>query len=321
MLRAGVLRAGVLRAGALGLAGLLSVAGCSASPVTAPPSGAVPSSTSSAPGSVSALTPGAVRVSKLLVIVEENHSLRRALSGMPYLASQASRYGLATGYRALTHPSLPNYLAIAGGSTFGVTDDAYPSAHRLIGASVFGQVLAAGGTAKTYAEAMSGNCQPVSTDSYAVKHNPWAYFIDERAACQRYDVPAGSPTAGALHSDVVHATLPTFGMLIPDVCNDAHNCSLGTADAYLRSWLPQIEAGPDFTSGRLAVVITFDEAEGGAGNHVMTVVVARQLHGVTVSVPLNHYSITAAADSLVGAAPLREAAHATNLLRAFGLTP
>jgi hypothetical protein len=104
----------------------------------------------------------------------------------------------------VTHPSLPNYLAIAGGSTFGVRDDKSPAAHPLAGQSVFGQVLAAGGTAKTYAEAMPSNCATSAEGRYAVKHNPWPYFADagERAACRRYDVPSGTPARGALHDDV-----------------------------------------------------------------------------------------------------------------------
>jgi len=54
-------------------------------------------------------------VTKLLVFVVENHSLQQMRRGMPWLDHLARRYGYATQYRAITHPSLPNYLAIAGG--------------------------------------------------------------------------------------------------------------------------------------------------------------------------------------------------------------
>src|SRR3954449_9934084 len=73
------------------------------------------------------------RITKVLTIVEENHGTAATLRGMPYLASLASRYGHTTSYRNLTHPSLPNYLAMAGGSTFGVHDDAAPSSHHVPG--------------------------------------------------------------------------------------------------------------------------------------------------------------------------------------------
>src|SRR4051812_44064472 len=59
---------------------------------------------------------------KVMVIIEENHSQTEAITLMPHLASWANTYGKATAYTAATHPSLPNYLAIAGGSTFGVAD-------------------------------------------------------------------------------------------------------------------------------------------------------------------------------------------------------
>ena len=97
-------------------------------------------------------------VTKLLVFVEENHSLDGMRAGMPYTASLAERYGYATDYHAIRHPSLPNYIAIAGGSTYGVTDDGLPPSHRLTGRSVFGQALRNHRTAATYAESMPVRC-------------------------------------------------------------------------------------------------------------------------------------------------------------------
>jgi hypothetical protein len=47
----------------------------------------------------------------------------------------------------VAHPSLPNYLAMSGGSTLGVTDDGPPSSHAIDQPSVFGQALSLGKTA------------------------------------------------------------------------------------------------------------------------------------------------------------------------------
>src|SRR6476646_2915514 len=68
---------------------------------------------------------------KVMVIIEENHSQTEAITLMPHLASWANTYGKATAYTAATHPSLPNYLAIAGGDTFGIADDNAPSSHPI----------------------------------------------------------------------------------------------------------------------------------------------------------------------------------------------
>jgi phosphatidylinositol-3-phosphatase len=259
-----------------------------------------------------------------MVVVLENHSESTALSGMPYLRSQAERYGVATNSYAVTHPSLPNYLAIAGGSTFGVLDDKPPAAHPVNGTSVFGQVRAAGQTAMTYAEGMAKPCELQRDGLYAVKHNPWTYFADpaERSACRSFDVPSGTPDSGALHDDVAAGQLPTFSLLIPDLCNDAHDCALGTADSWLRSWLTTIMAGPDFAAGRLLVVVTFDEDDHHSQNHILTVFLHPTLKQTTISTRFDQYAVSGLVSRLVGAKPLREAASATDLeavLRDAGL--
>ena len=90
------------------------------------------------------------------LVVEENHTQASALGGMPYLASLADTPGQTTAYRAVSHPSLPNYLALVGGSTFGVSDDRPPADHPVTGDSVLDLTIAAGATAKAYLEDMPG---------------------------------------------------------------------------------------------------------------------------------------------------------------------
>jgi acid phosphatase len=181
----------------------------------------------------------------VLVVVEENNSASTALKDMPYLSGLADRYGHTSDYRAITHPSLPNYLAVVGGSTLGVSDDNPPARHPIAQASVMDEALAAGWTARTYAEAMPQPCTLTDAGRYAVKHNPWAYFSVpvSRANCQRFDVPAGTPEQGALHDDVLAGTMPTIGLLVPDLCDDGHDCALQVADGWLHEWFPFVIAG------------------------------------------------------------------------------
>jgi acid phosphatase len=265
--------------------------------------------------------PTATGVDKVLVIVEENRSVQDAEAHMPFLMSEARSYGTAINFYATWHPSLPNYLVLAGGSSFGVTDDNNPDVHLLPGPSVFGQLVAAGRTAKTYAEAMPSNCAQRSYNTYAVRHNPWAYFDDqaERAACDQFDVPSGSPTAGALLDDTTAGQLPTFALLVPDVCDDGHDCSAATTDDWLRSWLPTIENGPDFTSNRLAIVVTWDEDDDHSGNRVPMVVIHPSVKGKQVTTRLDHYGLSASIARVGGIPPLGDADTAVDVLAAFGL--
>jgi acid phosphatase len=263
----------------------------------------------------------AQRPTKVLVVVEENHTQGSALAGMPYLASLASTYGRTTAYHAVSHPSLPNYLAIAGGSTFGVHDDRSPASHHLTGPSAFDRAIAGGRTAKTYADAMPAPCALTATSRYAVKHNPWAYFADpgSRANCRQFDVPLGTTTSGALRHDVDTGTLPTVGLLVPDICHDGHDCSLATADTWLRSWLTVIRQGPDYRSGRLAIVVTFDEDDNSGGNTVLTVVVSPYTSHVVSNRPFTHYSLARYLAEITATSPLRAAATAPSMRADFHL--
>lgn len=257
------------------------------------------------------------QVSKVVTFIEENHSLSQMQSGMPNLYSLAQRFSYANAYYGIRHPSLPNYLAIAGGDTFGVADDAAPSSHPISSATVFGQALAKGLTAKTYAEGQTSNCQLGNTGRYAVKHNPWAYFTPERTACNANDVPETSFTADAQNN-----RLPNVAMVVPDLCNDAHDCSLTTADNWLKPRLAAVLASSDFTSGKLAVVVTADEDDSASGNKVLTVVLHQSLDGKhkVVSTSLNHYSLSRMLSKVSGSSGLRNAAAASDMATAFGLT-
>jgi hypothetical protein len=269
---------------------------------------------STGPTSVRPLVPSR-SVTKVLVVVEENHSLGDMRASMPYTFGLASEFGYATHYTAVTHPSLPNYIAITGGQTYGITNDDAPAAHPIGGESVFGQAIAAGKTAAVYAEGMTSNCATSSGDAnYAVKHNPWVYYTAERSECRRFDVPITQ-----LSTAIAHGALPDVGMVIPNLCDDAHNCALSVADAWFKKWMTTIFDGPDWKSGHLAIVLTADEDDDQSGNVVLTTVIhpSQKAHVVTAS--LTHYSLTGLYEDVVGVPHLFHAVTAPSMADAFGL--
>ena len=253
-------------------------------------------------------------VTKLLVVVEENHSFNQMAAGMPYAFALARRYGYATNYHAITHPSLPNYLAIVAGFEFGVTDDGLPAQHRLAGASVFGQARARGGSAATYAESMPVACARNKSGPYQVKHNPWTYFGERAPGLSASD--RGMPVFYACGP---RRRLPRVGLVVPNGCHDGHDCSLATVDAWFRSLMANVFAGRDWRSGRLAVVLTGDEANGSQGNRVLTVVIHPSQRHRVVTRPLTHYSLARLYAEVAGLPPLRNARTAPSMATAFGL--
>lgn len=315
----------VLAFGVLGCTGQAPNAGSPTTPTTTPetPSPTTASPATASPTSASPATPSPTRapsgrsagVTKLLVFIEENHSLSQMKAEMPYAFGLAERYGYATDFTAIQHPSLPNYIAVAGGSTHGITDDDGPADNPVPGRSVFGQAIAAGKTAGVYADGMPENCALEDGGSdYAVKHNPWAYFPDERGDCEKYDVPLDH-----LDEAIDAGTLPNVAMVIPNLCNDAHDCPLDTADSWLEDRMSSVLSGPDWKAGRLAVVVTGDEDDHSQGNRVLTVVVHPSQQGNVVTSPLTHYSLSGLFSDVTGTSRLGEALTAPSMADAFRL--
>jgi acid phosphatase len=253
-------------------------------------------------------------VTKLLVFVVENHSLDQMRTQMPKVFSLAQQYGYADDFYAVTHPSLPNYVVMTSGHLHGVTFDAPPSRWPLKGPSIFGRALDAGLTAKAYADAMPANCTLTDDGTYAVRHNPWTYFVDERDQCRRYDVPVAE-----LDRDVAAGNLPNAGFVAPDLCHDAHNCGLDQADQWLGTELGTVLAGPDFRSGRLAVVVTADEDDHHEDNKILTVVMHPSQHGDVVHDRLDHYSLYGLYEDVLGLPHLPTDRPTGSMAKAFGL--
>jgi hypothetical protein len=271
------------------------------------------------------------REREVLVIVEENHAYDQIVGDphAPYLNELARTYGTATRLDAgypVGCPSLAAYLLLTSGDTHGVCDDRGPAAHPLPGASVFSQVTAAGRQWRAYAEGAPGPCALGNSRDgrYLVRHVPAAYYLDVRSDCRRWAVPLGSPRAGALHDDIAAGALPAFGFVTPEACNDMHGapvCSgdlVGAGDRWLRTWIPQILAGPDYRSGRLTVIITWDEGNS-SDNHIPTIVISPTTRHITSAARYTHCSTLRTVETLLRLPLLGCATTAPSMAASFRL--
>lgn len=75
---------------------------------------------------------GVPKLDHVFVIVMENHGYAEIIGNpnTPFINQYAKSVNLATNYFAIAHPSLTNYLEIAGGSNFGVLSDNAPDWHN-----------------------------------------------------------------------------------------------------------------------------------------------------------------------------------------------
>ena len=238
----------------------------------------------------------------IVLIVLENHSFESVIgsSQAPYMNSLATEWGLATGYSAVSNPSLPNYLAMIGGNTFGVSSDCTDC--FVNAPSLPDRLEASGRTWKAYMEGMPSPCFVGSYDLYAQKHNPFIYFDPIRtdpARCSAI-VPYGQLAADF----AVPSRAPNFAFVAPDLCNDGHDCSLSTTDAWLAREVPALLSSPGFGGSRSLLVITYDEGDGGS-DRVATILAGSGVkHGFLSAGTYDHYSLLRTVESLWGLAPL-----------------
>jgi len=263
----------------------------------APVSGPAPSSHSAYPPPPAASTAAVPAFSHVFVIVMENHEYGSVIGSgaAPYINSLANSYGLAANYYGASHPSLPNYLALTAGSTFGIASDC--TTCYVNATNIADQVEASGRSWKAYMEDMPAPCFLGGwSGNYAMKHDPFMYYTDIRnnpARCAAHVVPFSR-----FWGDMSSAQVPDFVWITPNLCNDMHDCGVATGDAWLRNVVPTITESAAFRNGG-ALFITFDEGSSNAGccgdswgGHVATIVVSsRSIRGFRSSVAENHYGL------------------------------
>ena len=266
-----------------------------------------PPATTAAPVGPCAGTAPPGRYDRVVWIWMENHTDVLASGAAAYERGVAAACGAGTNDADVGSPSLPNYLGATSGSTWGVGDDSGPGSHPIAADNLFRQVRAAGGTERSYEEAMPAPCTLGSGGRYAVKHNPAAYYVggNDRAACESDDVPL----AGAFAHDIAAGTLPMFSFVTPDLCDDTHDCGIGTGDAWLAQWLARVLDGPQYRDGRTAVFVVWDEPTPMAE----LVMAPSVVPGTTVTVRTDHYALLRTTEELLGLPLLGRAATAVDL--------
>lgn len=241
------------------------------------------------------------RYDHVVIVIMENEGSDTIMnsSSTPYIHSLAKQGVRFTASHAVTHPSQPNYLALFSGSTQGVTNDDCPK--NFSGkANLASQLIAAGLSFKGYSESMPNNGYTgCSSNGYVRKHNPWVDFDN---------VPASSNlTYAEFPSDF--SKLPTLSVVVPNQCNNMHDCSLATGDNWLKN---NIDAYAQWAKTHNSLLIlTWDEDGGASGNVIPTIFVGANITaGTTNSQSFNHYGLLRTLEDMYGLAPLNNAASA-----------
>jgi phosphatidylinositol-3-phosphatase len=269
-----------------------------ATPATSAPSSApAPAITSTSPTGSSTTLAGPVRPDHVLIVVFENKAATQITAAhAPYLTQLMATSAMFPNSRAVAHPSQPNYLALFSGSTQGVTDDHCPlTLHAK--PNLARQLIDAGHSFTGYSEAMpSPGFTGCTWAGYAAKHNPWVHFDN---------VPASVNQPGsAFPTDFTR--LPSVAFLVPDLCNDMHDCSVSTGDGWARSHLDGYLRWA--TQHNSLLVVTFDEDDNKSDNQIFTLVAGAGVKPGRYSQAITHYTVLATIEDLYGLPRLGHAA-------------
>jgi hypothetical protein len=223
------------------------------------------------------------RLAHTVVIVFENHERPDVVgSGIaPTFDQLAATYAQATAYYGVGHPSLPNYLALISGSTHGVTNDCTdcPQTGPTIGSQLSVKHL----SWATYAEGYPGSSE------FAKKHVPFLYF------------PGGASHVLPL-TKFNARKLPAYSLVVPDLCNDMHDCSIATGDNWLRKFI-----APLLTVKNTAIFVVFDEGttDVRGGGHVPLIIAGTAVRRRAIfKTPTSHYGLLHTLESALGLPPL-----------------
>ena len=259
----------------------------------------------------------------VFVVVMENHGYSDVIGNpaAPNLNALAQKYGSATGYYAVAHPSEPNYVAMLGGGTFGVANDNPYYVNRVNQPSLISQLDKANVGWKAYLQGLphagyQGICYPAACNGapdkdplYVSKHNGILNFTSSWNAADR----ARQVPVEQLGKDLSSGAVPAFGYVIPDECHDQHGdppyCLdsgnpggadpqdqrlVATGDRYLGEVVAAITGASFWAKGNNAIDVVYDEGDdnaGGGGKVANVVVTSHGPRGLQDPGAYNHYSL------------------------------
>ena len=284
------------------------------------------------------------------LIVMENQAQLNIIGNTvtPFLTQLAGHHAQAGNYSAVSHPSLPNYLALVSGSFndqqgraiaddasphWGLADNGGSRYGQLKRPSIADQLQAAGKTWKSYQQSLPDGSaygldqtlNPAGGPLYAVKHNPFAYFasVQSRGMANIVDFRR-------LQQDLKQGSVPNLSFVVPDICHDMHGAAgcaqddelLQTGDEQVRALYQSITSAPIWQHGHNLIIVVWDEDDYSAANRVPCIVVANYpIAGGSDPTAYSHYSLLRSLEDGFGLAPyLGGAASAKPMTQLLALT-
>jgi hypothetical protein len=263
--------------------------------------------------------------SNIFLILMENTSLTTldaaiTAGAAPNLDGFGKTYASGSAYHGVSHPSLPNYIALTSGSTQGIGCDCEAQTGQgscniavcniALGdcscdqsvPNLADQIETAKETWLAFGEGMSTPCNTMddSTTQYAVRHVPFLYYDDIQSNIAR----CGSHVVD--FSSFNPATAPQFTFIAPNLTDDMHDptpatqANITNGDSWIGPQVTKIMASSSYTNGGLIVVVWDEDDDSGLGSSgsdapipIYLISPYAKSAGYLSSVEADHYSLLA----------------------------
>lgn len=232
--------------------------------------------------------------SHIYTIMMENEDYASVIgsASAPYINSLAAQYALATNYTGITHPSQPNYIALFSGATNGVIDD---ELHDITAPNVADQIEGVGRKWMTFAQNYPLGCYTGMLASGGVD-GPGNY-VRRHVPAMSFTSINQNPVRCANITDFAHfdPAAADYEFIVPNLCNDMHDCSVAMGDAFLASFVPRILASPAWQNGGVLFIVWDEDLSTVYTPNVSPVAALVIANNVTAgyrsSTPFTHYSL------------------------------
>ncbi|HEV2120918.1 MAG TPA: PKD domain-containing protein [Candidatus Bathyarchaeia archaeon] len=195
----------------------------------------------------------------------ENHGLSDIVGPATYMTTLANTYGLATQYTAVSHPSEPNYLALVGGDTFGISSDGV-CCWTINSPNIVDRIENAGLTWQAWAEDASGSGTCRFSPPRSADHFGFLEFSDINTTSRCGNFHSTQSSSDSEFVNALNNSPSNLMWLTPNDCNNMHDCPVTTGDTYLAGLVPKILTSNLFTTEKAALFIVFDEGNKGSPN-------------------------------------------------------
>jgi len=278
-------------------------------------------------------------IQTVFIVLMENHDWRQIADSpsAPYIngkllpqSSSTTQYFNPPGI----HPSLPNYLWLEAGTSFGIRDDALPLVHHQSTSEHLATLLENAGISwKTYQEGITGtDCPLIVRGRYAPKHNPFVYFddlTDTINPLSPHCIDRVRPYP-ELADDLAAGNVAQYNFITPDQCHDMHDTSgcetrdsIMNGDLWLSREVPNILASDAFQNNG-ALFITWDEGLGISDGPIGMIVLSPLAVGGGYHnlIYYSHSSMLRTFQDILNVGPyLRDAENATSMSDLFTVFP